>query len=315
MNSTRRKGPSINDFIVPDPQPTVDSVLTRRLEASKSTLLPPLQSEPMQRQEMRTFMTTFRDTANPIEHDEGQRGRRGVGVVSLPPPGLYGSARGDAAVIGGEGGCPPRSLEDVWAKGLYDKPAEMLTIDASKVRRVNPETGNVWVPQYTPERFERGRVQQPRVRLVEVDPSLLETAANSSAFMSPAERREQHDTAVNARRGEEAMREAYRARNRLERTCRMKHPHGVLGVVESPFSAETEGGAMGSTYAANREELSHQQRLANRNGKGHGHHRAPVMHGLLAHNENVSTDRANASAPDPLSLRARRAGGGPSSVF
>lgn len=263
------KKSSINEFLVADPQPTIDSILQRRLGASKSRVLPPLQSEAPPRQEMKTFMTTFRDTPNTVAHTHR-------GAVDDTNPQMQ------------------RSLEEVWLKGMYSKPAEMRDIDPTQVLKVDPATGLMIVPRYIPERFERGRVQQPHVTLEKVDPALFKS--EGSTFMTPAERRKQHDTIVNCRLGEEALRDAYRARNKLMLTSQKKYPHGVANVIESPFNQQ------GSVYDANRVELLHQQRVANRIGKGHGLQQPESMKGLLAHSANVMSDRAKAAAPSSPSL-------------
>lgn len=173
---------------------------------------------------------------------------------------------------------PGCSLEDVWVKAMFSKPAEMRELNRDAIMSVNPETGKVLVPRYVPEAFSKGRVQQPHVVLEEVDPSLF--TDDGATLMSPQERRARHDTLTNCKLGMKVLREAYVMKGKLVLNCQKNFPHGALNVKESPFCEE---GAMRDVYASNREVLGKQQAIANRSGKGRGVQQQSQMKDILSH--------------------------------
>ena len=233
----------VHQFLVEPPQPTVEGLLTRPKPSST------VEKGMTSRMELGCFMSTLRDSPS---------------VIGQGPP-----------ATATQGGC---SLEDVWIKAMFSKPAEMRDLRREDIMSVNPDSGKILVPRYVPEAFSNCRVQQPHVVLQEVDPSVL--TDDGSHLMTHRERRARHDTLTNCKLGLQVLREAYVAKGKLMLSCQKNFPHGALNIKESPFSQE---GALKDVYATNRDVLSHQQSIANRSGKGRGLPQRSQMQDVLRH--------------------------------
>ena len=201
------------------------------------------QVPPMQRGEMKAFLTNGRQSSSVIAP-------LAVGITKT-------------------------SLGDVWDKAMFPKAAELRDVHVEEVLKVDPRTNTVKVPRYVPERFERGRVQQPHVTIEETDATFL---TDDGAFlMSHKERRRRHDTLINCKIGEVALKEAFAARTKLFKTCENNYPHGALGIVDSPF------GIQNTCYHANAEAYKQQDRVALRRSKGAGLPLVATIQDVLRH--------------------------------
>lgn len=151
-----------------------------------------------------------------------------------------------------------KSLKDVWKKSLFNQAPQIAEIDVETINRVD-EKGNVKIVRYLPDRFERGRVQAPQMIVEEVSAGVLHD--EGERLMHPQQRRAAHDATVNARQGELALRDGYRAKSKMERTCRMNYPHGALSLAENPYGEN-------SAIFNNAPALQKQNKAAIRKGRG-----------------------------------------------
>lgn len=247
-----------------------------------------------QRADLRCFQTTLRGGAN---------------VIAPPPPPLLSSVeRGhqrlvsggeDASltVAGGGGGGAQRSLRDVWLKGMFGKAPELPNIDRSRIGVVDDARHTKTVLQLTaPEQFAFGRVQRPHVALVEI-PLLSAVGsgggdeADDGRVRHPKVRLAQHRAEVVGREAELALRDAYRAKGKLQKTCAINHPYGALGCMESP-DHPTVGDA--SIYGPSAAALQQQWVASQRKAKGNGMQRESVVGSILSGGAPSSAEHAAA---------------------
>ena len=186
-------------------------------------------------------------------------------------------ARGTANVLAAgrpEEGKPLKGLKDIWAKSQFKQAPEVLELDVSLLSASPDANGKKKIVRLIPERFERGRVQRPKMMIEEVD--VTEVYGDDEGLKHPSQRRWAHDTAVNARLGAQALKEAHMQKTKLSKNLRFNYPHGALGFEESPYDASRDA----EHIYSNGEQLQKETSAANRKGRG-GKAPKGVLGGLL----------------------------------
>ncbi len=200
----------------------------------------------------------------------------------LAPPLIDPRAGANAAAATAPTGAM-KSLRDVWIKGLYGKAPEIADLDLSQIGQFDPSTGTTTALKLIPERFANGRVQRPHIEVVQVPAEPHEPAQ----LMHPKARRTLHDAEVIGHEAKLAVRDAFRAKTKLAKTCAINYPNGALGCVEAPGTNLGEA----SVYEGIGEDLARQYRAANRKAKGVGEQHTSVMGNVLSGQGEVAEAR------------------------
>ena len=218
------------------------------------------QVPPIERGELPLFQTVARGTSNPLAH---------LGTVE------------QAAEQAPQNQRIRTSLDQIWLKGQFAKAPQVQDVDPAVLKATwDPKvSATTKVLHLVPERFERGAVRRPFLAVEEVDTELVfgdpsavvDESGREGKIQNPALRRWAHDTAVNARQGKQALKEALMARNKMIKTCRFNHPHGALGCAESPYNppdaSNLVNGEGGKVYETG-SRLERETKLAARRSKG-----------------------------------------------